>query len=305
MKVLLVAGEAAGLQSLRALTRSSHHLVGILTAPSHSGFKGASVAAQADKMGIPVWPANLVRDPLFAAQVREAGVDILLNVHSLYLIHPDVLTAPAVGAFNLHPGPLPRYAGLNAPLWAIYRGEPSHGVTLHWMTPMVDAGPIAYQRLFPVDPTETGLSLSLKCVEAGVGLVGELLKAAEEGPGRIPRLEQDPSRREYLRASIPEEGRLHWDRPAAELLRFVRACDFRPLVSPWGHPKADLGGRPIEVLSAHRTARSSTAPPGIVGRTLGSAVEVACADEWVAVEDVLADGQACKAPEALGRASRG
>jgi methionyl-tRNA formyltransferase len=297
VRILLVAGEAAGLQALRALTRTSHRLVGILTAPSPSGFKGASFETQAKKMGAPVWPAGLVKDPAFAAQVRERGVDILLNVHSLYLMHEAVLTAPTVGAFNLHPGPLPRYAGLGAPLWAVYRGESSYGVTLHWMTPRVDAGPIAYQRLFGVDAEETGLSLSLKCIEAGVALVAELLKAAEDGADRIPRLEQSLDQREYVRAAPPQQGRLLWDRPAAEVLRFVRACDFRPLTSPWGHPKATLEGREMQVLSARATGKTAGAPPGTVGETVGTGVEVACADHRIVLEDVLCEGAAGKAAD--------
>ena len=38
----------------------------------------------------------------------------------------------------------PEYAGLNAPSWAIYNGEPAHGVTLHWMEAAIDTGPIAW-----------------------------------------------------------------------------------------------------------------------------------------------------------------
>ena len=67
-----------------------------------------------------------------------------MNVHSLFLIHPWS-SAPTIGSFNLHPGPLPEYAGLNVPSWAIYEGEKrSHGVTVHWMDEGVDTGPIAW-----------------------------------------------------------------------------------------------------------------------------------------------------------------
>ena len=73
--------------------------------------------------------------------MREQGVDLLLNVHSLYLIaRRTVVAAPRIGSFNLHPGPLPEYAGLNTPSWAIYNGEREHGVTVHWMEPGVDTG---------------------------------------------------------------------------------------------------------------------------------------------------------------------
>jgi UDP-4-amino-4-deoxy-L-arabinose formyltransferase/UDP-glucuronic acid dehydrogenase (UDP-4-keto-hexauronic acid decarboxylating) len=58
--------------------------------------------------------AKIVKDPDFAARIVDENIDILLNVHSLFLIHKDVLTAPRLGSYNLHPAPLPRYAGLNS-----------------------------------------------------------------------------------------------------------------------------------------------------------------------------------------------
>ena len=48
-------------------------------------------------------------------------------------------------AINFHDALLPRYAGLNAPAWALLAGESTHGVTWHEMTPQVDAGRIVRQ----------------------------------------------------------------------------------------------------------------------------------------------------------------
>jgi hypothetical protein len=70
-------------------------------------------------------------------------------------------------SFDLHPGPLPRYAGLNSVSWAIYRGEKEHGVTLHKLAPEIDAGPIIFQESVSIGRKETGLSLTAKCVNAG------------------------------------------------------------------------------------------------------------------------------------------
>ena len=72
---------------------------------------------------MPILPSTSVRDPEFAEWMRSEEIDLLLNVHSLYVIHADLVAAPRTGSFNLHPGPLPEYAGLNAPSWAIYHGE--------------------------------------------------------------------------------------------------------------------------------------------------------------------------------------
>src|SRR5437870_5807166 len=135
MNILLVAEELAGLQVLRTLASSSHRLVAVMSAPPRPGKTAASVWTVARAMGFETWPSKLVKDPALAEQIRSRQVDILLNVHSLYVIHKNILSVPLYGAFNLHPGPLPSYAGLNAISWALYRGEKSHGVTIHRMEP--------------------------------------------------------------------------------------------------------------------------------------------------------------------------
>jgi len=106
-----------------------------------------------------------VKDPGFAEVVRAEKVDILLNVHSLFVIKPEIVAAPRWGASTCILVPLPRYAGLNAPSWAIYRGERSHGVTLQQNAGGIDTGPIATRPCLKLKRNDTGLSVSAKCVK--------------------------------------------------------------------------------------------------------------------------------------------
>jgi methionyl-tRNA formyltransferase len=283
VNVLLVAEEAAGIQVLRQVAGSGHRLVAVMTAPQTRG-GGATVAGVADGLGLEVRPSELVRDPELADWIRSEGVDLLLNVHSLFVAHGDVVGAPAIGSFNLHPGPLPAYAGLNAPSWAIYHREPRHAVTVHWMEPGIDTGAIAYERAFDVEAEETGLSLSLKCVREGLPLLEQLLEDAESGG--IPKHAQDLSRRRYFGRDVPQEGKVEWRRSAEEVVAFVRACDFFPFPSPWGHPSARLDGTELSILKAGRTGEHADAEPGTVGAAADGSASVAAADEWVAVQRV-------------------
>src|SRR5580704_8692380 len=217
MNVVLAAEESAGLRLLEALVRSSHRLVAVLAAPPKPNSARANVWNTARHLGIETWPAEQVKDPKVSERLRSERVDILLNAHSLYRISEAVLSAPRLGAFNLHPGPLPRYAGRNVVSWAIFRGEPEHGVTVHRMEPEIDAGPIAYQSLFPIEADDTALTLSLKCSREGVALMLRLLDAASEDPTSIPSVQQDLSQREYFGRQVPEDGWLSWSWPARKV----------------------------------------------------------------------------------------
>jgi methionyl-tRNA formyltransferase len=234
-----------------------------------------------DSAPAPWWPSELVRDPALSERLVDQEVDLLINVHSLFVVHPAVLAAPRIGSFNLHPGPLPGYAGLNAPSWAIYRGEARHGVTLHRMAPEIDAGPIAYEARFDIEERDTGGTLMAKCVRHGLPLIARLLDTCGVDPDAVPATPQDPARRRYFGREVPHGGRVPWWLPARRVVDFVRACDYTPLPSPWGTPAADLGDRRVAVTRAALTGERAAAPPGTVGRTDHWGARVATADEWV------------------------
>jgi methionyl-tRNA formyltransferase len=282
LRVLVIAEEAAGMQAVRLLAVSSHEVLAVLT--REVVVEGATVAGVASRLGYRVWPARLVREPGFAGTIRQEGVDLLLNVHSLFVLPADVAAAPRIGSFNLHPGPLPRYAGLNVPSWAIYHGEQTHAVTLHWMDGGIDTGAIAYQEELGIGDDDTGLTLSARCARAGLTLIPELLDAA--ATGTIPRRPQPDVARRYYGREVPQEGRLLWTDSAAQIVNFIRACDYLPFTSPWGHPHACLGGSEILVLKAMRTGERTAAPAGTIGRRNGAEVLVAARDEWVRVQRV-------------------
>lgn len=287
MNVVLAAEDLAGVQMLQALARSSHRLVGVLALPSRPDTDGVSVWKVAQSLGFETWPAKLVKDSEFGKRLRAQGVDILLNVYSLYIIHPEVLAAPKFGAYNLHPGPLPRYAGLNVVSWALFQGERMHGVTVHRMEPGIDAGPIVSQSLFSLDADDTGLSLTFKCVREGVALMLSLLEKASADPNSIPLVPQDLTMREYFNKEVPEEGRISWSWPATKVVNFIRACDYFPFRSPWGHPRTRLGVQEFALAKASRTGLPCDVPPGTVGESTACGVQVACLDEWILVRKLL------------------
>ena len=301
LNILLVAGESAGVRALRAIHDSGHRLVAVLAVRRAGLGLTTSVADAADQLGYPVWPARRVRQPAFARAVRRERVDLLVSVRSLRLVHPSVLAAPAIGAYNLHTGPLPRYAGRNAVSWAICRGETAHGVTLHRMTADLDAGPIAYQATFPIGDTDTAARVTAQCVRHGIPFIARLLADAARGPAHVPAMDQDLSQREVFGPEVPHGGRLVWSWPARRVVDFIRACDFHPFPSPWGTPRATLAGRAIGIARAHRTRQPTDAAPGTVGEAAGPAVAVACGDEWILVDIVVADGERLDAASALQR----
>lgn len=281
---------------LRLLASRGHELVAVFTHLSASA-SAASVAGTAEALRVPVHPATEVREPALAGRLAGLGVELLLSVHSRHLIHADVLDVPALGAYNLHPGPLPQYSGMNVTSWALYEGAERHGVTLHHMTPVFDAGPIVFTEEFDLQATDTGLSVLMQCVRRGVRLVEQLLELLERGEP-VPALPQELAERRWFNSGPPHEGRLDWSRPAREVVDFVRACDYTPFPSPWGAPRCSAHGLEVGILDA-ALDRGQGQAPGTVAHADEGAVLIGAADAWVRVQEVEIDGHRLPAADVL------
>lgn len=297
LAVALVAEEAAGVKALQLLADRGHQLIAVFAQSASAGAAG-SVAGRAKLLGVPLLDAETMRDRATAEWLQERNAQLLLNVHSLHIIEPSILDVPALGAYNLHPGPLPERAGLHTPSWALYEGADSHGVTLHRMTAQVDAGSIAFDDTFAIAAADTGLSVMMQCVRRGIRLLELLLEHAERGKP-IPAHDQDLGRRRWYSAGPPEGGRLDWDRPASRVVDFVRACDYRPFRSPWGFPRCTADGVDIGIRTARALGPTNGAVPGTVAHTEGGAILVAAGDVWVRVDTVEVTGQAVQATDAV------
>jgi methionyl-tRNA formyltransferase len=167
------------------------------------------------------------------------------------------------------------------------------------MSDAIDAGPIAYQAMFDIAPEDTGLSVAMKCVRLGIPLIAKVVEAAG-GRAAIPRIEQRLDERTYFPPGPPQDGRVEWAAPARRIIDFVRAADYLPFASPWGHPRTSMGTQEVEITKASSTGEPTNGRrPGTVGDIRGRGALVAAADEWVLIERARLEGTASPAGEIL------
>ncbi|WP_323765903.1 MupA/Atu3671 family FMN-dependent luciferase-like monooxygenase [Marinovum sp.] len=209
-----------------------------------------------------------------AARLAGTACDWLLSVANLDLLPADVLALPRCGAVNFHDGPLPRHAGLNAPVWALLAGERRHGIAWHMIEGGVDEGDLLVTRDLDLADDETALSLNLKCYAAGVESFAELLDQLAGTPERKP---QDLGQRRYHgRHARPEAmGLLRFDRPAEDVARVVRALDHGDYLNPLTTAKLMIGGTPYAVGTCELV--SVEGAPGEV-LAVEESLTVACAE---------------------------
>lgn len=190
--------------------------------------------------------------------------DVLLSIGNDALI-PEVLLASAHRtSVNYHYGPLPEYAGLNAPSWAVANRESDYAITWHRIGELVDGGDILKRIPVPVEPDETALSLGVKCDEAAVASVAELIGDIAEG--REAAVPQDLAARRYFsrHTQFSAEGLIDWAREAEDIVAMVRATDHGLFGCPLVWPKVNVNGRILAVREALVGPASPGAAPGEV-----------------------------------------
>lgn len=262
LRCLLLGEELLVSRCAEVLRERGHTIAGIVT-------RSPAVRRWAEDAGVPVveraeYPGVLEREP----------VDVLLSITHPALIAPEVIRKARLAAVNYHDGPLPRYAGMNGSAWAILNGEASHALVWHHITAGLDEGDILERRDYALDPRETSVSLNVKNAALALESFQAVVHRLETG-----NLEGTPQRTDVERLVFSRHDRpaalaiLDFARPAAELDRIVRACDFGPYANRFGAAKVLHGDRAVIVRESAVTDEHGT--PGTVLGVGASGIDIA------------------------------
>jgi methionyl-tRNA formyltransferase len=237
--------------------------------------------------GVPVYSP----DELMVA-LKQQPFDYLFSIVNPLILPVEALELPKQWAINYHDGPLPRYAGMYATSWALINQEKRHGITLHRMSPKVDAGEVLIQPMFDISADETALTLNFKCYEAAIRTFQKLVQ--ELPLGGIKPQPQDLTRRSlYPRRRRPQNGcTFDWKMTAAELGALFRGLNFGRYPNPLGMPKIFTGSDFWLVKEMVVIEEPTSAEPGIITKLSEQALQVATAQGQVCLNRLLnVDGQ--------------
>ena len=265
LTALLIGSNSLTVECGNRWLERGHSLAAVVT-------REAKVAAWAAERSLRI----VAPGPGLANRLAGTDVDWVLSVANLSLVPDAVLALAGQGGVNFHDGPLPGYAGLNAPVWAILNGEPTHAVTWHLLTAGIDDGDVLACRDFPVEPDDTAFTLNTRCFAAGLDSFADVMPALEAG-GHPRQPQPVGPRRMWRRADRPwAAGRLDFGKPAAEVARTVRALDHSGYRNPIAVPKIDVSGTVFAVSGAEAVTESGTAGD-VLGAT-DDTLTVACAE---------------------------
>lgn len=261
-RAVVFAYHDVGVRCLKTLLSGGVAVPLVVTVPDdpreHQWF--ASVAATAADYGLDVVAPEDPHAPQLIRRVSELQPDFVFSFYYRSMLGAPLLRAARRGALNMHGSLLPKYRGRAPVNWAILKGERESGATLHYMVERVDAGDIVDQQAVPILEDDDAREVYVKVTVAAETVLARSLPALLTGSA--PRRPQTIEPGQYFGRRRPEDGRIHWQRPAREIHNLVRA-----VAPPFPGAFGEVGGERWEIL---RT-RVSAQQPRAAGAQLFSA----------------------------------
>ncbi len=247
----LIGADTLLIECGELLLEKGHTILGVISS-------APKISQWAHRKSLTIYPC----DKQYPQQLKDKEFDFLFSITHLAIISDEVLALPKKGAVNFHDGPLPAYAGLNTPAWALMNAEEKYGISWHEITPGVDEGRLLKQAMFDTAPDETSLSINTKCFAAALDSFPVLVDELAEGKQQA--VEQDLSQRSYFgKFKRPaRDGLISWQEDAEKIEALVRALDFGDYANLLVTPKVILKGQVFSVKAAIAREQEADVAPG-------------------------------------------
>jgi hypothetical protein len=122
-----------------------------------------------------------INDPASEQEIREWEPDIIISARFSLIFKSNIERIPRHGIFNVHPGALPGYAGLYAPLRGVVNREEKLGCTLHRVDEGIDTGAVYSVSYLEFRPEQSIFGHIASLYELGLVNVLRLLEDLEQG----------------------------------------------------------------------------------------------------------------------------
>lgn len=159
--VILISGRGS---NMRAIVESGLPVGAVI-----SNIADAAGLAFARDRGIPTevvehraFPSREAFDAELAAAIDRHAPGIVALAGFMRILTEGFVRRYQGRLINIHPSLLPAYPGLHTHRRALEEGVKIHGCTVHFVTPMLDHGPIIVQAAVPVLPEDTEDALAAR-----------------------------------------------------------------------------------------------------------------------------------------------
>lgn len=174
MKALIEAAKAPGYPAEIVLVLSNRPDAGGLETAREAGIEAVAVDHK-------LFASREAHEAEVNAALDRARPDIVCLAGYMRLLTPGFTARWAGRMINVHPSLLPLFPGLHTHERAIAAGARLHGCTVHFVTEVMDEGPIIGQAVVPVRPDDTPDDLAARLIPVEHRLYVESLALVASG----------------------------------------------------------------------------------------------------------------------------
>lgn len=272
--------------SLEILIGNGFDVVAVVTAPDKPAGRGlklqhSAVKEAALKHNIPVLQPDKLKDEAFIAELKSFEANLFIVV--AFRMLPEVIwQMPSIGTFNLHGSLLPKYQGAAPINWAIINGETETGCTTFFLKHQIDTGDILLQDKTPIGPEDTFETIYNKLKVIGADLVIKTVRMIESE-------NYSPTPQQGVAIHAPkiykETGLIDWNNSCVAINNLIRGLN--PFPSAWFVHAEKI----YKVFKATPEISETNATVGTITSDNKTYAKVACADGWLSLIEIQAEGK--------------
>ncbi|MEG6508487.1 methionyl-tRNA formyltransferase [Methyloligella sp. 2.7D] len=274
MRIVFMGTPDFSVPTLKAILDAGHDVVAVYSQPPRAAGRGMDlrktpVHAFAESQGLTVLTPESLKSEEEQARFKAFHADLAVVVAYGLILPKPILEAPRLGCFNLHASLLPRWRGAAPIQRAIMAGDAESGNSIMRMDEGLDTGDVCLQSHIPIPLAMSVGELHDALAEDGARLMVEALSRAEAGT--LDCVSQSAEGVTYAAKIKPEDGRIDWSKPAAEIHNQIRGLAPRP--GAWFELERDGKRERVKVLRAELGKGQGT--PGTL---LDDTLTVACGE---------------------------
>ena len=148
---------------------------------------GDTVPIRRASPGLLVFTTRDLNDSEGLRFLSACAPDVVVSAFFNQRLNAAALALPTRGCLNIHPSLLPAAKGVDPVFQAQLHGFRQMGVTVHFMTPELDAGPIVAQRAVEVRAASSVFSTTALLFREGADLLAASIHSIAKGAAGTPQ----------------------------------------------------------------------------------------------------------------------
>jgi phosphoribosylglycinamide formyltransferase-1 len=187
---ILISGRGSNMAALIKAAKAKNYpaeiVLVISNRPQAKGLEIASAEGVATALvDHKTYPKRADFDAALERELAAANIEIICLAGFMRVLTDGFVKHWYGKMLNIHPSLLPAFRGVDTHRRALHAGAKTHGATVHFVVPELDAGPMVMQEEVPVLEDDTETTLAARVLKAEHRIYPAALKMLAAGKIRI------------------------------------------------------------------------------------------------------------------------